>query len=115
MADSWLKANDTAPRLTSTLEDRNGDPVNLSDADVRIHVREIRGDTVLDDDGSIDQVGDGSDGSKGTVSYDFGEPLAAGGYRYEWEVTYMDASVETFPNGSWLTLAVLQTLGEVAS
>ncbi|MDP9301837.1 MAG: phage baseplate upper protein [Actinomycetota bacterium] len=115
MADSWLKANDTAPRLTSTLEDRNGDPVNLSDADVRIHVREIRGATVLDDVASIDQVADGSNGSKGTVSYDFGEPLAAGGYHYEWEVTYGDGSIETFPNASVLSLAVLESLGEEAS
>jgi hypothetical protein len=115
MADSWLKANDTAPRLTSTLKDRDGDPVDLADAGIALFVAEIHGEQVVADEASNDQVGDGTDGSKGMVSYDFPEPLEPGGYRYEWQVTYLDTSVETFPNSGYLTLAVLADLGEVAS
>lgn len=114
MADTWMKTRDTAPVITSTLRDRDLNPVDISGATVRIYVRELRGETILDDDATNAQVGDGSDGTKGFVNYTV-EDLDPGGYRYEWEVVYGGGAIETFPNSGYLSLAVLDDLGQAAS
>lgn len=115
MADSWMKAHDTAPVLSTILKGSDGQPADIADADVRVHVQVIHGDTIVDDDATNDQVGDGGDGTKGAASYEFPDGLDAGGYRYEWEVTYDGGEVETFPNDGWLYLAVVADLDEEAS
>lgn len=117
MADIWVKLNDTAPQIERTLLDGAGDPVDIEAADVRFIMGPILGgDSVIDDVASNDQVGDGTDGTIGTVSYGWDDlGPAAGGYRAEFEVTFAGGAVETFPNSGYLTVAVLADLDEVSS
>lgn len=113
MADSWLTEGDTAPSLISTLRDRDGNPVDIANATVEIRFRSMTTEDIyLVDDADNDQVGNGSDGSKGNVSYEFTEPFERDGYWYDWRVTYNGGEIETFPNDGPLTLAVPFDIGE---
>jgi hypothetical protein len=119
MADVWIKEGDTSPIVRAVLRDGADQPVDLSGAQgVRFLMRPMSG-TVLAVDAAavVDQVGDGSDGTKGYVHYDWvvGDTDVAGGYYGEFEVTYADNAVETFPNDGYLTVAVLHDLEEIAS
>ena len=119
MADVWVKTFDTAPAVLATLKDANGAAVNIADATVAFSMREIGGTTSVIEgaEASNDQVTDGSDGSKGKVSYPWqeGDTDGAGGYHGEFEVTFQDGEVETFPNDGYITIAILDDLGELAS
>ncbi len=118
MADFWAKQSDTAPPLKQVLVDGNGDPADLQNTEVKFLMRPI-GDTeaTVDAAATIEQVGDGSDGSKGRVSYAWGanDLDVSGGYYGEWQVTYADDSVETFPNDRYVTIAVIDDLEATVS
>ena len=108
MADRLLKQGDTV-RLTATLRGADG-PADLSGADVRFVMRTLRGETlVAEGEAENLQVGDGTDGTLGFVGYDWaaGETDEPGGYRAEWEVTYSDGSVQTFPSGTYNYIGIL--------
>lgn len=107
--DFILRAGDTAASIASTLEDENGDPVSIQNATVRFHLGSITGTTVVvNADANNDQNGAGTDGTKGNVSYDWGaaDTATAGWYVGEWQVTYADNSVQTFPNGDYLYVLI---------
>jgi hypothetical protein len=114
MADAYLKEGDTHPTLESTLQNPDLTPANINAATVVLHVRRLRTlDMILEDAAAENlQVGDDT---TGMVRYTFEGPLEAGGYLYEWQVTYLGGEVETFPNGGYLTLAVLHELATEAS
>lgn len=114
MADVWVKQGDTAPGLRHTLLDGEGNAVNLLNAAVVFHMKPMRG-TVADPisrTAVIDQVSDGSDGSKGDVHVEWedGDLDVPGGYFGEWEVTFQDTKVESFPNDHNFTIAVVEQL-----
>lgn len=112
MADVWVKQGDTAPGVRQTLLDGEGNPVNLTNATVEFHMRPMRGTIAvpISRTGVIDQVGDGSDGSKGKVHVEWedGDLDVPGGYVAEWQVTFQDTRVETFPNDHSFTIAVTE-------
>lgn len=113
MADIWVKTDDTAPSAVAVLKDYSGAAVDLTSATVRFIMRPIRGGAVvIDDVANNEQIGDGSDGTKGLVSYTWmeGDTVAPGGYLAEFEVTYQDMSKETFPNAGYLTVAMVADL-----
>jgi hypothetical protein len=118
MADFWAKQHDTSPAIKETLVGGNGLPVNLAGSEVRFfmkHLDDLR--PPIAGVANIDQVGDGSDGSMGRVSYDWqvGDLDVAGGYKAEWQVTFTGAGglVETFPNDRSVLVAVIPDLGPV--
>lgn len=101
-----IKQNDTSPSLEATLSDANLVPVNLTSATVMLHMKAIGGDVVLDEQMTVtDAVG-------GVVQYDWqaGDTATVGTYYVEFEVTYSDASVETFPNTGSLPLVITREL-----
>jgi hypothetical protein len=113
MADVWLKDSDTSPIVRAVLRDGADNPVDLSGAQgVRFLMRRQRGGLVVNEAATVDQVGDGTDGTKGYVHYAWGagETVEAGGFLGEFEVTFADAQVETFPNDGYLKIAVLSDL-----
>jgi uncharacterized protein YfaS (alpha-2-macroglobulin family) len=90
-----LKVGDSAPVLQATLSDSDGNAVDLTGADVQFRLLEPRdGATKIDSPATI------HDASNGIVRYQWasGDTDEAGRYRAEFEVTYADGSVETFPN-----------------
>ena len=69
-------------------------------------MKAIGGDVVLDQQMTI------TDAEGGVVQYDWqaGDTDTVGTYYVEFEVTYSDASVETFPNNGSLPLVITREL-----
>ena len=101
-----IKQNDTSPSLEATLSDANLVPVNITAATVMLHMKAIGGDVVLDEQMTI------TDAEGGVVQYDWqvGDTDTVGTYYVEFEVTYSDASVETFPNNGNKVVSVVREL-----
>jgi hypothetical protein len=114
MADFFIKTSDTAPSIAATLTDYAGTAVSLSGATVHVILRPFDGETSLYAEANNDDTGGAT---VGHVSYDWEtEDLdTAGPYYGEWQVTFADASVETFPNDGYFTVAIIDDLGEVES
>ena len=92
---AYLKQNDTSPTLDAILTDANGDVVNVSGASVQFHLQLI-GETALKVDAPAVVV----NGEAGHVRYVLqeGDTDTPGRYKAEYEVTFLDGSVETFTN-----------------
>ncbi len=110
--DFSFKLGDTASALYATLEDSAGDPVDIEAASVRFKMGLISGVPLAIDDVAVNaQNGDGSDGTLGDVYFAWPSlPTDAGFYQGEFEVTYTSGDVQTFPNGGYLSVYVLEDL-----
>ncbi len=103
MANSMqMTVNDTAPSAEATL--KAGKPkvaVDIQGATVKFHMTDAANELKINAAANNDQVGDGSDGSKGDVSYDWdggaGDTDTGGEFKAHWEVTYSDGTIQTFP------------------
>ena len=78
---AYLKQNDTSPTLDAILTDANGDPVDVTDATVRFHMKQI-GATTL----KIDAAATVIDGAAGHVRYALqdGDTDTPGSYKAEY-------------------------------
>lgn len=112
--DFSIKTGDTASAVYATLEDANGDAVNISGAAVMFKMGPLSGGTlVVARAGTVAQVGAGTvDGSKGNVVFNWGtsDLSTADWYRAEWEVTFSNGAIETFPNDGFMLVAVTEDL-----
>lgn len=118
MVDFTIKTGDTAPPLEQTLEDFEGNPVDLTSASVTFKMRHFKGAPVaLTGQTNNDQVGNGEDGSLGFVSFEWGEGDldVPGAYEGEWEVTFNGGEVETFPNDRYVRIRIRDDIAEAAS
>lgn len=114
-ADFNIKRGDTSPAISSELQDNDGQVVDLTGAEVRFLMKE-RGGTALTVDGTADI---GSPATAGVVSYTWVAPIGetpgdtdvAGEYDAEWEVTFADGTVQTFPNSRHLEVLIKRDLG----
>lgn len=121
-ADFYVKSYDDAPPIRATLEDGLGNPVDIGGADVLFIMRHIRdpetgrrpGPQLFAKAANNDQVGAETTGD---VSYDWeeGDTDIPGGYYAEWEVTFTDGSVETFPDSEHVKVAIIEHLEDAAS
>ncbi len=109
-ADFFLRVGDTTSIIRTTLEDSTGAAVNIQGATVRFRVAPINGSgtPVIDAAASNDQNTDGSDGSKGKVSYAWGAGTTntAGLFLADWRVTYSGGGIQTFPNDGYILVRV---------
>lgn len=108
MATVRIKQHDTRP-LDAVLEDQNG-PVNLAGVlSVKFLMKpKLSGQgTTVDGDATV------VDALAGKVRYAWlsGDVAAAGAHRAEFQVTFADGSVETFPNGDYVDVVILEDLG----
>lgn len=87
-----LHVGDTAPRYTGTLTS-DGAPVNLAGATIRLHFRKPNRD-VLEMDATPD--GDPTLGKVIGAAWGAGDVDQAGAWTVETEVTYSDATQQTF-------------------
>lgn len=112
MAVHHVKRNDTAPPVRATLT-VDGSPVSIQAATVKFIMVDQAGVVKVSAAANNDQVTDGSDGSKGKVSYDWAasDTDQAGTYLAEWEVTFADGTVRTFPTVGWDTVIIHSDLG----
>lgn len=101
-----IKQNDTSPSLQVTLKDSSLVVVDLTGATVRFHMKSVDGTVKIDETMTI------TDAENGVVQYDWqvGDTDTVGTYYVEFEVTYADASVETFPNNGNKVVSVVREL-----
>lgn len=110
-ADFYLGQGDTQSPIHDTLQDAEGDPVNLDGATVEFRMSPLARDIVtVHALASNDQNGDGSDGSKGKVSYAWqtGDTDDAGFYLARWIVTYSDLGIQSYPNDGYLLVVITE-------
>lgn len=101
----YIKRNDTSPSIQRTLLDASGTAITLSGATVRFHMRSrADGSTKTDEAATIVDAGNG------IVKYDWvaGDTDTAGTYDAEFEVTYADTTIETFPNSGFIDIIVME-------
>lgn len=99
----YISQGDVGVVLSDTLKDSAGVAVNIQNATVQFHLAPISsstGTSAINTTASNDQVGDGTDGTAGQVSYDFvaGNTAVAGYYAGEWGVTFAGGEIQTYPN-----------------
>lgn len=101
-----IKQNDTSPSLQATLKDAAQSPVVLSGATVMFHMKSVDGTVKVDQPMTI------TDADGGVVRYDWQavDTDTVGTYYVEFEVTYADASIETFPNNGNRVVSVVREL-----
>lgn len=97
-----IKQGDTSPSLVANLVTPSRQPVFLEGATVLFHMRGQRSSGVL----TAPAVVVDEDG--GQVRYDWaeGDTAAAGDFEAEFEVTYGDGTVETFPNEGYIIVTI---------
>lgn len=99
----YIKQSDDDPVISATLTDDEGAAVDLTNATVDFHMAEPRGgQTVVDASATI------VDAANGDVEYQWAssDTSKAGRYRAEFQVTYSDGDVETFPNVGYETVFI---------
>lgn len=107
-----IKRNDTSSFIQSTLENSGGTAVTILGATVLWKMQPISGGGTLSlvGSGTIDQTS--ATTSIGQVHYSW--PAAsiatAGLYAGEWEVTFSSGSIQTFPNGDPILVAINKDL-----
>ena len=101
-----IKQNDTSPSILATLKDADNVPVNITSASVRFHMKSIDGSLKIDSAMTVINA------SEGLVRYDWVavDTDTFGTYYVEFEVTYTDGSIETFPNTGSLVVSVVKEL-----
>lgn len=103
----YIKQNDTQPAFQAILEDGGGDPINLDGATVRFHMRAV-GSSAVKVDASASVIS----AINGIVRYSWSaaDTDTIGSYQAEFEVTYSDASIETFPNNGYVRVEIVDDI-----
>lgn len=101
-----IKQNDTSPSLQATLKDAFGTAIVLTGASVKFHMKALDGTVKVNSAMTV------TNASGGVVQYDWqtGDTDTVGSYSAEFEVTYSDSTIETFPNNQNLTISVVRAL-----
>jgi hypothetical protein len=102
----YIKQNDTSPSILAELKDANNTPVNLTAATAKIFIKSVDGTLKVNEDLQIINA------ALGVVRYDWqvGDTNTVGTYSVEFQVTYTDGAVETFPNTGSIALVVTKEL-----
>jgi len=113
MSIVYAKRNDIGYLFTGTLTLTNA--VDWTGATVRWIIRHKAAGTMVSGSGSITGYGDGSEGNSTTAEVSYtsasGDLAKAGNWHHEWEVTFGDGAVVTFPSRSYNTLVIHEDLG----
>ena len=101
-----IKQNDPSPQIEAVLSNAAGTPIDLNGASVRFHMRRAGGPVVVDAAATIVTA------AAGLVRYSWAgsNTNTVGSYLAEFEVTYADGAVETFPNDRNLLVDIMADL-----
>ena len=103
MSTFYIKQNDTTPAIRATLQNGSGNAVDLASTTVRFHMREIGSSTT-----KVDASATVINANTGIVQYDWdaADTDTIGTFQAEFEVTYSDDSIETFPNNGYIPIVI---------
>ena len=107
-ATFYIKQNDTAPSIQAVLTDSNGKARSMANASqVRLHMSTEGGTNVISNG-----IGSVVNATKGIVAYEWnaGDTATAGIHDAEFQITYVNGQVETFPNNSYIKVVVKEEL-----
>ena len=96
MAEQFtIGQGDTWPPIQAALKDAEGAAVDITGATVEVNMKAAGGSLTIDH-GAADILVPAS----GTVEYEWEtlDTATAGSYTFEWEVTFSDGKIATFPN-----------------
>ena len=98
----FIKRNDFSPTIRVSLKDALGAYVNLNAATVVFKMQSLFGGAIISRDAVI------FDTSEAVVEYVWQgtDTATSGSFRVEFEVTYADGKVETFPNSSFIRVQI---------
>jgi len=104
-----IKQDDTQPAMKVRLKDSAGNPVSLTGATVQVAIQHYSQPAIkfLRDA----YIQDASTGEVWLI-WQPEETQVTGLYRIEFRVTYQDGTIETFPNGGYLLVNILERIGE---
>lgn len=102
-----IKRGDTSPSMLATLQDANGSAVDITGATVRFHMRKTGSSATVVDEAATVVTADA-----GLVRYDWqtSDTDTVGSYQAEFEVTYSDGTIETFPNNSYIPVNIVSDI-----
>jgi predicted dehydrogenase len=103
----YIKQNDTVPSIRAELRNGNGDPVDLINATVQFHMRAIGANQTTVDAASVVVSA-----ASGVVQYNWiaDDTVTIGSYQAEFEVTYPDGTIETFPNDGYIRVEIIDDI-----
>ena len=104
----YIKQNDTTPAIKATLKDGDGTVINLTDASVRFHMRKVGGETSVVDSAATVV----SPATSGIVQYSWigADTVNTGLYSAEFEITYGNGKIETFPNSDYIRVEIVDDI-----
>ena len=107
MIDFYIKQNDTSPAIAATLQDDAGNAIDLTGASVNFHMIEQDSATV-----KVDAAATIVSEANGQVKYNWiaADTDTVGVFNAEWEVTYADTTIETFPNNEHLKINIVDDI-----
>jgi len=102
-----LKKNDTSPAMLATLQGANGVAINLTGASVRFYMRPVGGGQATVNEAAVIMAAE-----SGLVRYDWvnGSTGTVGSFQSEFELTYPDGAVETFPNNGYIRVEIIDDI-----
>lgn len=103
MSTFYIKQNDTVPSIRATLKNGSGNAVDLASTTIRFHMRALGGTSA-----KVDAAASIINANTGIVQYDWdaADTDTVGSYQAEFEVTYSDSTVETFPNNGYILIKI---------
>lgn len=107
-ASFFIKQNDTAPSIEAILTDSDGRARSMVNAaSVRFNMSKEDGTNVI-----AGGVGSIVNAARGIVSYEWvaGDTADAGIYNAEFQITYVNNQVETFPNNGYIKVIIKEEL-----
>lgn len=108
MADFYLRQNDTLPSITATLKDGSGAIVDLTTATAcKFHMRKVGSSVATTNAPAVIVTA-----NAGAVRYDWlpADTLLTGTFYAEWEVTFGDGTIVTFPNDGYTEVLITEEL-----
>jgi hypothetical protein len=109
MADFSIKRNDLLPVLDAILKDADKQPIDLTNAQsIVFHMRSEDSRELKITDG----VAEFTDKPSGAVRYSWvdGDTDTEGLFLAEFEVTWNDSKIQTFPNADFISVQIIEDL-----
>ena len=105
----YIKQNDTRPLLEVNLRDDRDSPVNITGATVVFSMRNVSDNSVKIDAASATVTS--STGGRVRYTFTATNTNTAGNFDAEFQVTFLDGTIETFPNDGYIKVIITDDVG----